>query len=376
MVYSQNWTDTITDLPKFNKFLTKWLVRDSAKNFHFIPYIFPTTNPESEFTFNLGAAITFRTDRNNPNLKRSSLPTLVGYSINNSFYAHVICRMYFLNNKLRLWGDFWVIHRPDHYWGVGYEAGAKEGKTEENQFLKTYWRLNPYLDFEVFKNLYLGIRVHYRDYIAKEYSEQMASDPYFQEYGHRNFESGIGFGVDYDTRDQLENPWSGYLLRGRATFFNTWMGGTDIYQHFSLEYRHFVSLVKGGGRTLALRALTRITTGKAPYSHLSELGGLYEFRGYYQGRFRDNNDLLFTLEYRHQFKRRKSRRHKSIFSRNSAVVWVGTASVSPDYKSFTYWLVNGGIGYRFMIAERVNFRVDFGIGMNSTGFYGSVLEAF
>lgn len=41
-----------------------------------------------------------------------------------------------------------------------------------------------------------------------------------------------------------------------------------------------------------------------------------------------------------------------------------------------HWLPSIGIGYRFEFKPRMNVRLDFGIGKESTGFYFQVGEAF
>lgn len=41
-----------------------------------------------------------------------------------------------------------------------------------------------------------------------------------------------------------------------------------------------------------------------------------------------------------------------------------------------HWLPSVGIGYRFEFKPRMNVRLDFGVGKESTGFYFQVGEAF
>ncbi|MGL5399044.1 MAG: BamA/TamA family outer membrane protein, partial [Plesiomonas shigelloides] len=41
-----------------------------------------------------------------------------------------------------------------------------------------------------------------------------------------------------------------------------------------------------------------------------------------------------------------------------------------------HWLPNAGVGYRFAFKPRVNIRLDWGVGRNTSGFYFQVNEAF
>jgi hypothetical protein len=61
---------------------------------------------------------------------------------------------------------------------------------------------------------------------------------------------------------------------------------------------------------------------------------------------------------------------------------VAFASVGQVSENFSikpaYLLPSGGIGLRFMFntKERINMRLDYAIGKNSSGFYASIGEAF
>ncbi len=58
------------------------------------------------------------------------------------------------------------------------------------------------------------------------------------------------------------------------------------------------------------------------------------------------------------------------------VVWLGEGSVAPNYKELYNWLPNAGVGLRFEIQERMNVRIDYGIGVESSAFYISFNESF
>ena len=90
-------------------------------------------------------------------------------------------------------------------------------------------------------------------------------------------------------------------------------------------------------------------------------------RGYYGGRYIDNNMLSAQVEYR-----------QHIYSRLGCAFWVGGASVFPTFSSFDIKdvLPNYGIGLRIELKHNVNGRIDYGFGKGTGGFVFSIGEAF
>ena len=63
-------------------------------------------------------------------------------------------------------------------------------------------------------------------------------------------------------------------------------------------------------------------------------------------------------------------------SRHGAILWTGAGSVGTTAKDFQSWLPNFGIGYRLTVQPRMNLRLDYGFGRESSGFYFNFNEAF
>src|SRR5690606_23601071 len=111
----------------------------------------------------------------------------------------------------------------------------------------------------------------------------------------------------------------------------------------------------------------RFASGEVPWDRLSELGNDNRMRGYYQGRYRDRNAFSGQLEYR-----------RKLNWRHGYVLWAGTGTMSRDADDLGRgnWLPTVGAGYRFEFKPRMNVRLDFGVGRQSSGFYFQVGEAF
>lgn len=93
-------------------------------------------------------------------------------------------------------------------------------------------------------------------------------------------------------------------------------------------------------------------------------------RGYYQGRYRDNNMAVIQAEYR-----------IPLFWRFGAVAFgdIGNVAPAPGQLNFTdlKYSYGGGLRVAMNKAEKLNLRGDFGINAKGTGgFYLQLGEAF
>ena len=98
-----------------------------------------------------------------------------------------------------------------------------------------------------------------------------------------------------------------------------------------------------------------------------EAGGQYRLRGYYRGRYMDNNLASFQVELR-----------QKLFWRVGVAVFGGLGSVFPSFKEWRadQLLFTAGLGLRFEFKHNVNLRVDYGFGRGTSGFVLSLGESF
>jgi outer membrane protein assembly factor BamA len=109
--------------------------------------------------------------------------------------------------------------------------------------------------------------------------------------------------------------------------------------------------------------------GSPPFYELAALGGPYQMRGYYEGRYRDKAYATAQMEYR-----------MFIFRRIGLVAFGGLGDVSDSFPDFELedFKYSYGFGIRFTIdvIEKLNVRMDIGLGKNTKGVYFAVEEAF
>lgn len=132
--------------------------------------------------------------------------------------------------------------------------------------------------------------------------------------GERNKISSLGGGLilTYDSRDFIPNPYKGTYAKIEQTFFPKFLGNCYSFQRTDLQIRHYDELWKGA--VLAYDLNGTFKSGNTPWSMVAHLG----------------------------------------------------KETLPSY----------GLGYRWEFKNRVNIRLDYGIGKGQSSFYFNINEAF
>jgi outer membrane protein assembly factor BamA len=184
--------------------------------------------------------------------------------------------------------------------------------------------------------------------------------------GGQTIGGGLSFVVD--TRNHSFFPTGGGLYTVRVAGYPPILGGDYGYSRLEADLRTFVG--RRSGSVLALQAYGSFMFGNPPFYALSALGGPSRMRGYYQGRYRDRHFLTAQAEFR-----------RMVWWRLGFAAFAGVGEVfgseGSDFRvQDLQWSVGGGLRFAFNQAERVNLRVDLGIGKHTTGVYFQLEEAF
>jgi hypothetical protein len=122
------------------------------------------------------------------------------------------------------------------------------------------------------------------------------------------------------------------------------------------------------GGVLASDLYGEFTYGAVPVTMLPSIGGTDRMRGYYRGRYRDNNALSYQVELR-----------QSIGEFFGVAGWIGAANVWGKANGFNigHTLPNAGVGIRWRMQGSTSLRLDFGVGKDGqNGFVFGLNEAF
>ncbi len=110
-----------------------------------------------------------------------------------------------------------------------------------------------------------------------------------------------GFSAMHTRLDNPFDPKDGYQLQGRFYWVDSLNSENFNFYDYGVTANGYLPL--GGGRTLAMRAAADLrherNGGQIPFYLMPSLGGVETMRGYRPHRFRDDNALVLTLEYRY-----------------------------------------------------------------------------
>jgi hypothetical protein len=345
-----------------------------GKNFRWTPYASPGASPELGALISAGALFSFSLDPTDPELPRSSITTAVTFSTTGALLVSVLPTFYLPEDKVRIMANIYFKDMPDNYWGVGFKEGAQtEMGADTTEYDRLWWQFNPRVVFQVKENVFVGGLIDLNQTSATNLNPKMANDPFVLADGTNNVNTGVGPIFQYDTRDFPQNAFSGMFLELKSTLYGSWVDDSDLYLTAQLDFRHYATIGDRPGSTLAWNARTYLEFFDAPWSELPLVGSPTDLRGYYWGRFRDQQATHLVVEYRYMLPTNNPARQ---YSRSGFVVWGGLGFVGDNFLEAPL-LPNVGVGYRFEVQPRMNLRIDFGFGaFDSLGFYINFLEAF
>ena len=166
------------------------------------------------------------------------------------------------------------------------------------------------------------------------------------------------------------NAWKGAFIEFSTTFFGSYLGGQNQYQVYEFDARKYFT-IQHQGQTLAFQLRGRFGINDIPYGEMSQPGTPFDLRGYTWGRYRDNSMLFGLAEYRYMFIKANNE-----ISPHGVVFFAGAGTIGQYAADFNNILPCAGIGYRFEVQPRMNLRIDYGFGVESSGFYFNFNEAF
>ncbi|CDF78103.1 conserved hypothetical protein, bacterial surface antigen (D15)-like family [Formosa agariphila KMM 3901] len=331
----------------------------------------PGYTPENGLLLGGGFLYTFKTNKEDSLIQRSSIPINTFFSTKGNFQVSTALQSFWLEDKLRLNARFVYSNAEDQYYGVGFDNAEN---TVQSDSTTTYNRklisFKPTVLTRIRENLYLGVGVDVNNTKVTNSNPVMDQDPDYLKFGPENFNSGLLFSLNYDSRDITVNAWKGWYAKLLTGFYGNYLGSDNDYQVYEFDIRTYFQIYRPGN-ILAFKLYGRITEGDTPYQELTALGGTNALRGYITGQYRDEAGIYFISEWRHTFEKQD----KSL-SKHGMTLWIASGTMASSVSEMNQWVPNGGIGYRFEVQPRMNVRIDFGIGRESSGLYFNFTEAF
>lgn len=185
--------------------------------------------------------------------------------------------------------------------------------------------------------------------------------------GIKSAVAGLGLVGEYDSRDNIFNPYKGTLFTLKWNESASWLGSDFRFSSADVVYNRYLPV--GEKKVLALRGTGCWTPGDTPFYALCKFGQGGDLRGYIGGQYRDQVMFTAQAEFRWQF-----------YKRWGMVAFAGVGGIDEDLGGFDFSnpLPSLGAGLRFMLSEknRLNLSVDYAVGKDSDAWYFSVGESF
>lgn len=349
----------LTGWQRFIRFFTESNKEKKEKKFDFSIIGGPFYSNDVKVGLGLVASGLYRIDRSDTLLQPSNVSLFSSVATSGFYMVGIRGSNIFPKDRYRLNYVLYTFSFPSAFWGIGYDMAANDANASE--YTRKQNQVKVDFRFRIAKNLYLGpmASFDYVDGLRFDRPELLqGQDPSVLSFG-------LGFVLNYDSRDVMTNAYKGWYVQLEQYANTKWLGNKYAYGRTDVIVDFYQKLWKGA--VLAFDFHSQHNYGDVPWTMMAKLGGSYRMRGYYEGRYRDDNLTEIQMELR-----------QHIYNRHGLAAWVGAGNVYKDFKSFRWGhtLPNYGIGYRWEFKKRVNVRLDYGFGKGQSGFLFQINEAF
>lgn len=336
---------------------------DSLKSFKIgiLPSAYYT--PETRIGFGSLIYTHFKTNKNQLNLKKSNTQSYLSYTLNEQIAFENDYQIWLKENLLFLNGAIDFTRFPEYFFGIGNETKINDKKMISFDLI----RIKTKNLIRLTKNLYGGLLFHYQ-HLYNQNVKLATTSSCMEIHGGMGFTStGIGPVFIFDKRNNPLNPSDGSYFEAYFVDYKSILKNENKFNSITIDARKYSTIFKkiiwNGNLYFSFNK------GEVPYRMLPEIGGARFLRGYYRGRFRDNN--LGVLQQEIRF---------SVYKAFGLAMFGGIGTVAKNMKQFkTNQLhYNYGMGLRIRLnkKENTNIRIDYGFTRDSRGLYIVFAEAF
>jgi outer membrane protein assembly factor BamA len=327
-----------------------------------LPFVF--YSPETSLGFGALGSYTFKFEQETLN---SQVQLGFAYTLEKQWLFYIPFQLFWHNNDYYAYGESGYYLYNYNYFGIGNHS--------EN-ILENYKVNFPRLQWNFLKRIpsknqearnYLGPRIWFEDYDIVEFEAGGEFDQGKVPGTYNNRTAAIGLVSIRDSRDFQFYPGKGHFEEFSIQYDNPAWGSN--YKFLRIAYDLSLYHTFKWDDILAVNFFAVQNYGELPFSKMATLGGTKKMRGYYEGRYRDDNSVLLQAAYR-----------KMLFWRIGMEGFAALGSVYPEnnyaeIKNLRYTL-GGGLRFVLDTERKLNLRLDYGWAPNSSGFYVTIGEAF
>lgn len=340
-----------------------------------LPGVF--SSRETGFGFAVFGQLTFHLDPDRAGTSRPSTTRLTGaYTLRRQIIVGSITSLVIDGGRFTLDGRYELRVFPDRYYGLGNTTpDAFQEYTKRFGLLRTHFQWQPR------GHLYLGAAneatlmtvTDVGDVRAGGEARPDLAGSYLAAPDVPNPEGsdvvGLGLTAAWDTRDNVLATRSGAYAFVELAVFPGAFGTAEGFTRTTLDLRAFGEVWPERSHVVAAQAFLELRSGRPPFSQMAELGGPFQMRGIYKGRYRDHHQAVLQLDYRFH-----------VVWRVFGAMFASVGSVFGPRSDGGFPAITGagGFGVRFLFDEaaRVFLRADLAFAAHARAFLLQVNEAF
>lgn len=331
--------------------------------------IYPTVAyaPETSWEFGLSSVFVFYANRDTTN-RLSEINAFTFITLEQQYGLWFDHALYSQDNNWFSLGRLRFQSFPLLYFGIGMET-SEEHLAQVNANLV---QIKERVLRKIGGALYGGLEVDYQNLSSVQF---IPHNTEFNDYpvgskGSSNL--GLGAGILYDTRHNILNVRHGFFSELAFLRYDDAWGSDFTFTSVISDTRVYRPVNKRD--VFAFQLFGQFNVGNTPFNQLAMLGGESIMRGYYSGRYRDQNQIAMQAEYR------LLPLPLNFTKRFGAAVFAGTGTVFNDrteviLKKFV-WSAGGGLRFLLFPKKDIFTRFDVAFTEEGRGFYIFIGEAF
>ncbi|HEY1024590.1 MAG TPA: BamA/TamA family outer membrane protein [Sphingobacteriaceae bacterium] len=356
-----------------NKLIDKFLSnkKDTTRSASFLPLPVIGYAQETGLEFGLLPLYSFYTDKSDTLTRTSSVSAIATYTTNQQSNFYLKSDIWTPQNKYHFTSEFRYKDFPFNFYGTGDRTlDVNKELVTQKQFkagVEAEKRFGP--------GAYTGVTVNYENY---RFYDRVAGGIYPNNISVFDPDGGqvlfIGLSQIIDSRNSNTYTTRGTLIKINYAYAPGFFGGDSFKgSQTRIDVRNFHSFNKK--TVLGINGNYQSLAGtRVPFYLMRQLGNDAMMRGYYTGRYRDQNMLALQGELRYRF-----------IPRLGVAAFAAAGTVyAPRSLDFDGIKPSAGAGLRYFfdIDRGLSVRVDYAVGekrpgeKRQNGFYLSLGEAF
>ncbi|MEL7533435.1 MAG: BamA/TamA family outer membrane protein [Bacteroidota bacterium] len=321
--------------------------------------------PETSFEIGISAVLLYYAKKDYEKNRLSEVRTFSFFTLQRQYGIWLDHDLYGDEDKWFFLGKIRQQRFPLLYFGIGPDLLEEDANLVD----ASYTLIKERVLRKVVPNLFVGLEFDYQ----RLYNTEFESDPIHNPLGTEGSQNlGLGVGLVYDNRHNVLNVREGFFAEvAYLRYAPAWGSDFDFNGVYS-DFRYFRPMSADHKQVLAAQLVGTFVNGDVPFNQLALIGGEQLMRGYYLGRYRDNNLVAGQIEYRFlpfPFSKRLG---------GAAFLGAGTVAPTIGDLRLSQLKVTGGAGIRFLLfpSKDIYVRFDVAFSEDGPGFYFFTGEAF